>query len=47
VAGDSLVPLVTVGLRTEARRISEVAPAVLEHFGVAVPAPMEALAGVG
>ena len=47
VAGDSLVPLVTVGLRAEPRRITEVAPAVLDHFGVAVPEAMEALAGVG
>jgi predicted AlkP superfamily pyrophosphatase or phosphodiesterase len=47
VAGDSLVPLVTVGLRAEPRRITEVAPAVLEHFGVAVPESMEVLAGVG
>ena len=47
VAGDSLVPLVTVGLEAEPRRITDVAPAVLEHFGVAVPASMEALAGVG
>ncbi|HEY2209283.1 MAG TPA: nucleotide pyrophosphatase/phosphodiesterase family protein, partial [Gaiellaceae bacterium] len=34
VAGDSLVPLVTVGLEAELRRITDVAPAVLEHFGV-------------
>jgi predicted AlkP superfamily pyrophosphatase or phosphodiesterase len=47
VAGDSLVPLVTVGLRAEPRRITEVAPAILGHFGVAAPASMEALAGVG
>jgi predicted AlkP superfamily pyrophosphatase or phosphodiesterase len=48
VAGDSLVPIVTVGLRAAGpRRITEVAPAVLEHFGVAVPGSMEALAGVG
>jgi hypothetical protein len=47
VPGDSLVPLVTVGLRTELRRITDVAPAVLEHFGVTVPRSMEALAGVG
>jgi predicted AlkP superfamily pyrophosphatase or phosphodiesterase len=47
IAGDSLVPLVTVGLRAEPRRITEVAPAVLEHFGVVVPASMGALAGVG
>jgi hypothetical protein len=47
VAGDSLVPLVTLGLRAEPRRITDVAPAVLEHFGVAVPEAMEAPAGVG
>jgi predicted AlkP superfamily pyrophosphatase or phosphodiesterase len=47
VAGDSLVPLVTVGFHAEPRRITDVAPAVLEHFGVAMPASMEALAGVG
>ncbi|HLY87119.1 MAG TPA: alkaline phosphatase family protein [Gaiellaceae bacterium] len=47
VAGDSLVPLLTVGLQAEPRRITEVAPAVLEHFGVTVPGPMEAFAGVG
>ena len=46
VAGDSLVPLVTVGLEAEPRRITDVAPAVLEHFGVAVPGAMEAPAGV-
>ncbi|HZC74507.1 MAG TPA: alkaline phosphatase family protein, partial [Gaiellaceae bacterium] len=47
VAGDSLVPLVTVGLEADPRRITDVAPAVLEHFGVAAPPSMEALAGVG
>jgi hypothetical protein len=46
VAGDSFVPLVTVGLQAELRRITDVAPAVLEHFGVAAPPSMEALAGV-
>jgi predicted AlkP superfamily pyrophosphatase or phosphodiesterase len=46
VAGDSIVPLVTVGIGAEPRRITEVAPAVLEHFGVAVPGSMEATAGV-
>jgi predicted AlkP superfamily pyrophosphatase or phosphodiesterase len=46
VAGDSIVPLVTVGIEAEPRRITEVAPAVLEHLGVAVPASMEATAGV-
>jgi hypothetical protein len=47
VAGDSLVPLVTVGLRADLQRIVDVAPAVVEHFGVAVPPSMETLAGVG
>jgi hypothetical protein len=47
VAGDSLVPVLTIGLDTEIRRITDVAPAVLEHFGVAAPASMEAPAGVG
>ncbi|HEX5174643.1 MAG TPA: nucleotide pyrophosphatase/phosphodiesterase family protein [Gaiellaceae bacterium] len=47
VAGDSLVPLVTVGVAAELRRITDVAPAVLAHFGVEVPPAMEALAGVG
>ena len=46
VAGDSLVPLVTVGLEAELRRITDVAPAMLEHFDVPVPAAMEASAGV-
>jgi hypothetical protein len=46
VAGDSFVPLVTVGLQAELRRITDVAPAVVEHFGVAPPSSMEALAGV-
>jgi hypothetical protein len=47
VAGDSRVPLLTIGLRAEPQRITDVAPAVLEHFGVAAPPSMEALAGVG
>jgi hypothetical protein len=38
---------VTVGLRTELHRITDVAPAVLAHFGVAVPESMEALVNVG
>jgi predicted AlkP superfamily pyrophosphatase or phosphodiesterase len=46
VAGDSIVPLVTVGIAAEPRRITDVAPTVLEHFGVAVPDSMEATAGV-
>jgi predicted AlkP superfamily pyrophosphatase or phosphodiesterase len=47
VAGDSLVPVVTVGVEAEVGRITDVAPAVLEHFGVAAPPSMEAPAGVG
>ena len=47
VAGDSFAPVVTVGLQTELRRITDVAPAVLAHFGVAVPQSMEAPARVG
>ena len=47
VAGDSYVPVVTVGLGTEIRRITDVAPAILAHFGVAAPESMEALARVG
>ena len=47
VAGDSFVPVVTVGVEAELRRITDVAPAVLAHFGVDVPDSMEALAGVG
>jgi hypothetical protein len=46
-AGDSFAPVVTVGLQTELRRITDVAPAVLAHFGVAVPHSMEASARVG
>jgi hypothetical protein len=47
VAGDSVVPLLTIGLGSELNRITHVAPAVLEHFGVPVPAAMEASVGVG
>jgi hypothetical protein len=46
VAGDSFVPLVTIGLRGALHRITDVAPAVLEHFGVAAPTAMEVVAGV-
>jgi hypothetical protein len=46
VAGDSLVPLLTIGIGAELRRITDVAPAVLEHFGVGVPEVMEASVGV-
>jgi hypothetical protein len=37
-AGDSLVPMLTVGLSRRPRSIVEIAPVVLEHFGVALPA---------
>jgi hypothetical protein len=47
VAGDSVVPLLTIGIGAELHRITDVAPALLEHFGVAVPAAMEASVGVG
>jgi hypothetical protein len=35
VAGDSLAPLLTIGVDASPARITEVAPAVLDHFGVA------------
>jgi hypothetical protein len=38
LAGDSEVPMLTVGLETLPGSIVEVMPAVLEHFGVATPA---------
>jgi len=38
LAGDSEVPMLTVGLETLPGSIVEVMPAVLEHFGVAPPA---------
>lgn len=47
IAGDSYAPVVIVGLQAELRRITDVAPAVLAHFGVAIPASMEALVNVG
>jgi hypothetical protein len=37
-AGDSTVPMLTVGLGAEPARITDVTPAVLQHFGVGVPA---------
>jgi Type I phosphodiesterase / nucleotide pyrophosphatase len=36
-AGDSLVPVLTVGTDAAPTRITEIAPAVLEHFGVEPP----------
>ena len=44
--GDSMVPMLTVGLETQPTRITEVAPAVLDHFGVAPPPSVRALAHV-
>jgi Type I phosphodiesterase / nucleotide pyrophosphatase len=37
-AGDSVVPVLTVGLEAEIASIVDVAPAVLAHFGVEAPA---------
>jgi Type I phosphodiesterase / nucleotide pyrophosphatase len=37
-AGDSLVPILTVGLDADPRRIVDLAPLALEHFGVRRPA---------
>jgi hypothetical protein len=34
VAGDSFVPLLTIGVEASPTRITEVTPAVLRHFGV-------------
>jgi hypothetical protein len=34
VAGDSLVPVLTIGVECEIARITEIKPAVLAHFGV-------------
>ena len=41
-AGDSEVPILTVGLDGEPRRIVDLAPLALEHFGVAPPAHADA-----
>ena len=38
VAGDSTVPLLTIGIGSEIRRITDITPAVREHFGVGVTA---------
>ncbi len=47
VAGDSLVPLLTIGLDASPARITEVMPAVLAHFGVEPPAYTHAFDHVG
>jgi Type I phosphodiesterase / nucleotide pyrophosphatase len=38
LVGDSEVPLLAIGLETLPRRIVDIAPAILAHFGVATPA---------
>ncbi len=38
VAGDSTVPLLTIGIGSEIRRITDITPAVREHFGVGLTA---------
>ncbi len=43
-AGDSEVPLLTVGLAGEAESITDLAPLVLRHFGVEPPAYVKPLA---
>lgn len=45
-AGDSIVPLLTIGLDAAPERITEVVPAVLAHFGVEAPPYVQALAHV-
>ena len=41
-AGDSEVPILTVGVDAEPRRIVDLAPLALEHFGVRLPAYADA-----
>ncbi len=43
-AGDSIVPLLTIGIDAAPERITEVVPAVLSHFGVEPPAYVRAVA---
>jgi len=45
-AGDSMVPLLTIGVEAAPTRITEIAPAVLTHFGVEPPPYQRALAHV-
>ncbi|HWG56880.1 MAG TPA: alkaline phosphatase family protein [Gaiellaceae bacterium] len=45
VAGDSEVPMLTVGVAAEPESITDVMPAVLDHFGVAPPPYARPLAG--
>ena len=44
LAGDSEVPMLTVGLEADLASITDVMPAALEHFGVAAPAYARPLA---
>jgi hypothetical protein len=44
LAGDSEVPMLTVGLEAELGSITDVMPAALEHFGVAAPSYARPLA---
>jgi predicted AlkP superfamily pyrophosphatase or phosphodiesterase len=46
-AGDSEVPMLTIGLDAELESIVDVAPAVLQHFGVAPPPYARALSRAG
>jgi predicted AlkP superfamily pyrophosphatase or phosphodiesterase len=46
VAGDSIVPLLTIGLEAAPERITDLAPAVLQHFGVEPPPYARQLAHV-
>jgi hypothetical protein len=41
--GDSIVPLLTIGVEAAPARITDVMPAVLSHFGVEPPAYTQAL----
>ena len=43
VAGDSIVPLLTIGVDAAPARITDIAPAVLAHFGVEPPPYVQAL----
>jgi hypothetical protein len=47
VAGDSLVPMLTVGVSSSPTRITEIAPVVLEHFGIEPPTSVRAFAHAG
>jgi hypothetical protein len=46
LAGDSLVPMLTIGVEAEIERITDIAPAALAHFGVGAPAYARSLARV-